>query len=151
MKYKATFKYNVGWDEGERKNTVPIYAFQVDGGANRNIRLKSTNDISITSELEQARSFKNIRLYLSPTSDHKDMQAALDLTAAATKKLSLVMILDIQKYSGGKFIEGLWLIDSQSSIKTEPYKTPGNYLCVEIDLPSVMLLHGKNSVSAKEF
>src|SRR5687767_1865118 len=128
MKYKARFHYIVGEDEDERKNTVPLYAFQVDGGTNRNIRLKSTDDISITSELEQARSFKNVRLYLSPTNDHKDMQAALDLTAAAIKTLTLLTILDIGKYSGGKFIEGLWLNDPQSSVKTEPYKTPGNYL-----------------------
>lgn len=149
MKYKASLTYLVGGGD-ERRNKVPVYAFQVDGGANRNIRLKSTDDISITSELEQARSYKNIRLFLSPTNDHRDMQAALDLTAAATKNLPLVTILVIHKYSGGKFIEGLWLNDPGSSVKTEPYKTPGNFLFVEIALPTVTLYHGKDPMSAKE-
>lgn len=151
MKYKASFKYIVGEDGDELKNTVPIYAFQVDGGANRNVRLKSTNDISIASEMEQARSFKNIRLYLSPTKDHKDMQTALDLTAAVTKKLPLLTILDIRKYSGGKFIGGLWLNDPQSSIRTEPYKTHAKFLVVEIALLSAMLFHGRDPSTAKEF
>src|SRR4051812_37213278 len=77
MKYKAdlhiithaTTDNNGKETSSAERIDIPLDSFEVDGGANRKIKLSSSDDISISSELEQARSFKNIIFYIPPTKD----------------------------------------------------------------------------------
>lgn len=52
---------------------VPINYFAVKGGANRLIDLTSADDISLVSELEQARKLRNITIYLPPSKNFEWM------------------------------------------------------------------------------
>lgn len=52
----------------ERLN-IPVHSFEVDGGAKGKLNLKEIDEISVSSEFEQARMFKNIIFYIPPTKD----------------------------------------------------------------------------------
>jgi hypothetical protein len=45
---------------------MPIREFSVDGGTSRSIDTANASEISLTSEFEQARQYKNIRFLLAP-------------------------------------------------------------------------------------
>ena len=122
---------------------MPVAAFQVEGGADRIINLRSTNDIGLVSELEQARSFQNIVLYLSGTKDHRDMKAAMDLTEIANNNFAVKLQLLVERYSGKKLLEGLALYDPGGQIKYPPQNAFDNTLMVHIALSETELFRGK--------
>src|SRR5262245_54034395 len=74
MKYEAELVI-LPWtaDDGRpfEKASVPVKSFSVDGGANRTIDLKSTDDVSVASELEQARTHENLTVFIPPTNDFR--------------------------------------------------------------------------------
>jgi len=152
MKYKAIVHFAV-WkgDEAELKGVdVPVDSFEVAGGAHRYIDIRSTDDISIISEFEQARALKNITLYIPPTRDGTDRNVALSLTNIAlsqtllTKIFSpLMIVLVIEKLSGGKILEMLILKISDGSLKNRPYVVGKQLLRVEISIQKARLLHGR--------
>lgn len=146
MQYQAKFFYHAMDSEyndlGERYD-VPVHSFEVSGGAYRFIKLSSTDDISISSELEQARALKNLTLYLPPTKDGTDMEVALELTNVALLKAPFTLALSVERYSGGKMLEGLALIAESATLKTRPWVVPLKLLMVEIKLPSAKLYRGK--------
>jgi hypothetical protein len=136
---------------GEKDPHVSGYAmigtFMVDGGASRAIRLKSASDMSISSELEQARQFKNISLFMGPTKSHNDMKTALELSDAAVKKTVLSFEFEVQKESGRKTLEVIRLVDYGATIKKPPVIYGGNDLLIEVVLSRAELLHGKPSIA----
>ena len=81
-------------------------AFEVEGGANRSIVMSATNDIGITSELEQARAFKNIRVWIGKGNAF-DARAVTELKEMASKEMPLNMMFAIERYSDGKCLKGL--------------------------------------------
>ena len=78
MTYRAKLNYAVYEDDKElaSRRLIAVDSFEVDGGAFRTIKLKSTDDISISSELEQARTYKNVNLFLPSTKDGTDVEVA---------------------------------------------------------------------------
>lgn len=119
--YSAWFNYKFSNSAGVKKDlTVPIVRLKVDGGADRIIDIQSTSDISLTSELEQARSFKNLILGMPPSNNGDDMRAALDLTEAATGKTSLFVSFYLYKFTNGKSTEGFRLMSWEATIKKPP-------------------------------
>jgi hypothetical protein len=76
---------------------VPITAFEVEGGANRKIETASPNAISISSELEQARTFKNIIFYVPPTKDF----TAVKLVGLRSPDIKFFdLMFQVAEYSG---------------------------------------------------
>jgi hypothetical protein len=145
MTYQGKFNYALQEDEDlviSRLN-IPVQIFEVDGGADRNIKLGSTDDIGITSELEQARTFKNLTLYLPPTKDGTDMEIALQLSGFYTRKESLRVAFTIERYSSGKMLEGLALLDGDATLKFSPYVVEKQLLAVHLNLPTAKIYRGK--------
>jgi hypothetical protein len=145
MKYKSFFHFFV--TDGNSNKFVnldlTVDSFEVQGGASRVIDLKTTDDISLASEFEQARTFKNITLYLPPTSDHRDMEAALALTEIAINKSKVNVMVSVQRFEKAKMLEGLALIDQEATLKKRPQTVPPHLLMVEINLPAGQLYRGK--------
>lgn len=142
MNYKAKLSYFVERD-GKTKFVhleIPVYSFEVEGGANRSIVLGSTNDISITSELEQARAFKNIMLWIAPGKGF-DARAVTELAEMAVKDMTLNLMFGIERYSDGKMLEGLALIDREAGVYAP--QTVEKLVAVDFLIPSAKLYYGK--------
>jgi hypothetical protein len=137
--YKAELIYD--GDKGSK--WLPISSFSVVGGASRSLNLKSARDISITSELEQARLYKNITLFMPPQTDHRDMVAALQLTNFAINKTVLYVTFEIFKYTDGQEIESLSLEDDKAIITKQPNVVADQLLMIEVSLPAAKLLYSK--------
>ncbi len=118
IKYTANASFKTA-DETNMILTTEIYSFSVIGGANRSIDLSSTNDMSISSEMEQARSYKNIILYKLPSKDFADFAL---MEAFRTKQLfNLYLIISI--YVGKNNTQSLWLTAKNATISEHPMKT----------------------------
>ncbi len=118
---------------------VPLHSFSVLGGAVRTIKADSTNDISVASELEQARTYKNITLFMPPAKDHLDMEVALDLTNYANKKTELLFSVHVERRSGGRQVVGLNLVDQHARIERPPSLGANRLLMIEVLLPSAII------------
>src|SRR5215203_2405173 len=107
MKYKSFFHFFVTDGNSDKyvNLNLAVDSFEVNGGASRVVDLKTTDDISLASEFEQARAFKNITLYLPPTSDHMDRDAALALSDIAINKLKVHVMVSVQRYANAKMLE----------------------------------------------
>lgn len=146
MSYKCELHYSI--NEGDEyitgRTNIPVRFFQVDGGANRFIKVSATDDVNIAAEFEEAGAHKNVILYLPPTKDGNDMETALELTGVALdKKLSLNMSLDIEKHSGGRMIESFVLAENAATLKQRPFIVGSQMLKVELRLPAAKWYRGK--------
>jgi hypothetical protein len=149
MNYKAWFAFYLKKNQGSRR--CLISAFSVVGGAHRSINLDSTDDVSISSELEQARQYKNITLFMLPTHAHDDMDVAMNLVNIALEKSTLWVDFFIAKFANGKVIEELRLICADTTIIRPPALVAQHLLMIELQLPSVTLSHGKPDPTGVEF
>ena len=145
MRYKAFFSFKVEVDDTNywENDLLPVSMMQVDGGAKRIIDFRSTNDISLVSELEQARSSQNIILYLSATNDHKDRKAAVDLMNILRSYRSMKTLLTVERFSGGKMIEGISLFAGKAVMKFPPANAFKNTLSVWFKLYEIQIFTGK--------
>lgn len=64
---------------------IPVIYFSVTGGVTRRIEIPNADDMILASEMEQARSYKNLRLYLNP----KSAFAGAELMKMAAEQLSV--------------------------------------------------------------
>src|ERR1051325_9901021 len=96
-----SYEFKFMYDRSDAKATVFPTAFSVIGGASRTINEDST-DVSISSEFEQARRFKNIVLFLPGSPGAQDVRVALDLMRFATEQIRLTFSLIVRQYSGKK-------------------------------------------------
>ncbi len=127
------------------KGRCPISSFSVTGGAFRSIDLTSTDDITISSELEQARKYKNITLFMSPTKNYVDMETAVKLIEAANKQMGLYVIFFLAKYVNGKIVDSLTIGDNSATLKQPPNIVASHLLMIEVCLLSPILIHGTYS------
>ena len=142
MNYRMYFAYqNLADESGVTgfQYFVPLHSFSVLGGAVRTIIASSTNDISVASELEQARTFKNVTLFMPPAKDHLDMEVALDLTNYANKKTELLLSVHVEKRSGGLNLFGLNLVDKHARVERPPSLNANRLLMIEVLLPSAFI------------
>ena len=139
MKYKAYFGYVDKNNYEVFKHYVKATAFSVIGGAVRKIDLSSATDIGVTSEFEQARQYRNIRIYMPPTSNGEDMEVAVELTNFAIKKKSILFDFHVSKYTSGKLVEELNLLDENATIAEIPSLDGNRSLVIEVLLPSAIL------------
>lgn len=136
-------------DKSIEKLVFPIDSFEVDGGANRKIVLKSADDVSVTSEFEQARSHKNLVFYIPPM---KDFQAAKLIALRAGGLQFFEMNFTLNIYSGGKKIQSLWIgTENAWLLKTPtPEGSTPPVLRADIRFGNVDLLHGKYDPKRKK-
>jgi len=145
MKYKGYVNFRL--HDGEqilfRNIDVPLASFQVQGGTTRIVNLRSTDDISLVAEFKEAQTYKNLALYMSSTTDHKDMKAALDLTAIAKEGWDFVLIIVIERFSSGKLLDGFKLGIKEAVLKSAPMIVGGNMLLMEVKFDDSTLFQGK--------
>lgn len=125
---------------------VPVWFFKVKGGAKRVVDLTSTDDISLVSEFEQARTFKNLVLYLPPPKDFE----WLDLIEIATHKLP-VSIKFIAFGQKGKTLTHSFVLASKTANITEsPLKRSAEkklVLEVKLAISDIRLIHGSHDAN----
>ena len=73
----------------------------------------------------------------SPTSE--DMEVAVELTNCAMNKTVLLFDFHVGKYSGGKLIEELNLVDVNATITKPPSLVANHLLMIEVALPAAVL------------
>jgi hypothetical protein len=143
MNYNAKLSYFAKNREVSRTD-VNISSFSVVGGTSRTINLNSTSDFSISSELEQARRYKNITLFMTPTKDAVDMETALELTQCEKNMTELEILLIVKKFSNGRKIEDLQMT-ANGAIIYAPRVVVRQELMIQFVLlsNSVEVNHGK--------
>lgn len=142
MNYKASLRYG-GRFAGEisMSESVLVDSFDVAGGANTRINLSATDDISISNLLEQARSLKNLSVYLPYQPQKKvpiDMQAALELGGFYQSKMPLIVEVKIERHSNRNMIEAIVLLDEGAAMLFPPFIL-GKRLAFAVTLPSARL------------
>jgi hypothetical protein len=136
--------------ESELKGSfVPVAQFGVRGGTKRKVDLTSTDDISLVSEFEQARGFKNISLFLPRTRGFEWHH----FWEIANHGLP-VTIAFFASGSAGKTLKHEFILTCPGAkITGSPGKVPdwsGNELLrVDLSLPETKLEHG--SFQGSEF
>lgn len=146
MKYKAYFSFYFHRDEETylANENNPVQMLQVEGGTNRMIGFAATDDISLVSEMKQAQEFKNIILYLSPTKNHQDRKAALDLMEIANLQTDFEASLTVERFNNsGKLLEGIELLDAIATLKYPPREAFKDTMMVSIELKTPSVLQGK--------
>jgi hypothetical protein len=135
--------HNNGQDTPTEKLVLPIQAFEVDGGVNRMISLASTDDISVSSEFEQARANKNLVFYIAPTPDFRGVK--LMQMGAGPGIVFFDMNFTIDIYSGHTKTQSLWIGTDEAWISPTPSPQGGTppSLKAKIHFHEVHLLHGK--------
>lgn len=130
------------------KLDIPVDSFEVDGGANRRINLKSTSEISVSSEFEQARVHKNIIFYIPPSKDFLALKLT-DLRKDGPEWFNLVFVISI--YSQGKLLKTLrisslraWFVRSPAPEGSPPL------LKAIVRFQDAQLFHGQLDPSGKK-
>jgi hypothetical protein len=144
MNYKAyfTFNGNTSTDDTFNEN-VPIAQMSVAGGTKRVINFSSTDDVSLVSELEQARSNKNIALRLSSSDGAKAMKATVDLmNIAMVPNGSIALAISIEKFSSKTRLEGFTAISDIATIPQLPRNAAGNTLEFSLMLTNMRIYQG---------
>ena len=121
---------------------IPVSIFSVKGGTKRVVNLNGTDDLSLVSELEQARSFKNISLFLPPTTNFE----WLDLNEISIHRLQFSMSFYVRGEVGKTLTHEFTLSSKNAKIIGLPGKmTEGRkrtVLKVSIELSETKLTHG---------
>jgi len=142
MNYKASLRYG-GRFAGELAMSKPVLvdSFDVAGGANTRINLNASDDISISNLLEQARSLKNLSVYLPYQPQKKvpiDLQAAMELEGFYLSKTPLIVEVKIEKHSNGNKIESIVLLEEGATMLFAPFIL-GKRLAFAVTLPTARI------------
>ena len=125
----------------EERVNIPVHSFEVEGGANRKINLNSTDEITVSSEFEQARSNSNFVFYIPPTKDFLAVKI-MDL-----QKNSIQFDLDfvVSVYSKGKITQTLRFSSDSAWFFQTPVPEGGTppLLKTKVRFSGSQLLHGK--------
>ncbi len=131
---------------------IPIRSFSVVGGASRSINLDSADEISIGNEFEQARTYKNITLFVPPDMDFTGVKlTTLKNSASLTSTKFFTLFFQVDIYSGGKRTHTIILETSHAWLKQEPILVGNNLLMLEVRFNHAQLLHGKLNKASREF
>lgn len=143
MKYKGYLSFKpMGSSSSVSSNEdLPVSMIMVDGGTSRLIKLSSTDDFSLISELEQARAHKNLIIYLGGTRDHRDMKAALDLTFLGTQRIFISVILTIERRLNGKLLDGIAIYE-ESATCSQPIPALNKTMMINLKLEDAQIFQG---------
>jgi hypothetical protein len=140
LNYKAKHK---DIDSVLKGSFVTVNYFSVKGGAKRIIDLNATDDISMVSEFEQARSFKNIIFYLAPGNNFE----WLDFTEASIHGLPISIVFFVGGHIGKTVTHQFTLTCLNAEIIEPPVEKTdsersGKVLKLSLSLPETRLIHG---------
>jgi hypothetical protein len=142
MEYKANLRYGAKVaGETFMSRKVVVNSFEVVG-ASRTVNLNSSDDISIYSLLNRARSLKNLTVYLPQKKDGADMEVVMELSGFFNSKDPLIVEVSIEKHSNGNMIEGIVLLDQAAKLQFSPLIIR-KQLAVAITLPAAGIWSGK--------
>lgn len=143
MKYKAYLSVKFEEESEAVVNKIPVAMMQVDGGTSRIIDFSSTDDISLISELEQARTLNNIILYLAATRGNADARAVYELTNLNKEHFLVEMILVIERFLSGKLLEGVAIYSGFCIVTNPPVPALKNTFVTRLAISQTQLLRGK--------
>jgi hypothetical protein len=129
---------------------IPVHSFEVEGGANRKINLASTDEVSISSEFEQARAHTNFIFYVPPTKDFLALKL-MNLSVAGNWQV-FHFTFAVHVYSRGKKIQTLRIMSEMASLREPPTpigKTPP-LLMTKVRLVRPEMLHGQYDPKLKK-
>lgn len=138
---KIAWKAKIYLESADSKiniNSLPILSFQVKGGAMRTVHLDSADDMEIAFELDEARDFKNIQIFIAASNG----LAAAQLIEAAAFKKRLDAMFFIESTSGDKKLKGFTLRSKTALITRHPVATQRQEqrtLKIELALPNPIL------------
>jgi hypothetical protein len=121
---------------------VSVAHFSVHGGADRILDLTTTDDISLTSEFEQARTYQNLRLFLMPGKGF----AFSDMMDIAFSHLPVTINFYVGGQIGKTLTQTLSIRSENAKILGKPDRredSKGNrFLVVRFEIPNSRLIHG---------
>ncbi|MGH9949932.1 MAG: hypothetical protein ACRD6X_22415, partial [Pyrinomonadaceae bacterium] len=125
LSYKFEFSYAAAG--GKQSYAPEITAFSVNGGASRSINADS-DSLNIGSEFEQARTYKNIVLFMPGSPGANDMRVAMDLMNFANNKTSFFFIFIVTQLYQSKLVYLLSISDGGAKVAKPPMMTLGDLL-----------------------
>jgi len=139
LSYKAK---HTDIDSELKGSFVPVKLFSVKGGAKRVVDFTSADDISLVSEFEQARSFKNISLFLPRTRGFEWHH----LWEIAEHGLPVSMTFFTSGNIGKTVSRQFTLVCKNAKISETPVKQQdwdkSDVLKINLTLPETKLIHG---------
>lgn len=146
IKWRGFFSYKAmhkDIDSVLKGSSVPVAAFSVKGGRIRIIDLASPDEINLAEEFLQARNFKNVTVFLSPTKGFE----WLDLTEISIHRLPVFSVFFAQGKIGETLTHEFTLSSASARIIEPPRKTTVSekrltLLRVAISLSDAKLTHG---------
>ena|SRR5688572_4634732 len=156
MKYDAVLSITPRTKQGdtasEEFKRIPIRAFSVEGGASRSINLSSADEISIASEFEQARTHKNITLFMPPANNFLGVKLAAMRTFGGNMDRFSVFF-QVNTFSGGKRTQTL-ILETYDAWFVSPPTPVGDkeaLLMLRVRFHGAQLLHSKLNKASREF
>lgn len=138
---KISWKAIIYLESADKKvniNRLPVLSFQVKGGATRTVHLNSADDMEVAFELDEARDFKNIQIFVAAS----EGIAAAQLIEAAAFKKRLDALFFIESTSGDKKLKGFTLRSKTALLTRQPVQTQRQEqrtLKIELALPNAVL------------
>ena len=148
VKWNASFQYNALF-------RIPVEEFSVKGGTVRTIRLEEANDIGLLSELEQAKTFKNITVALLLTEHfhrhitHPTTNWLYDILEISARDQPISFDLFVDGQIGKSTTQAFRLICKDARIM-QPQETSkpaygGNrVLVIKLSTPDAVLIQGSH-------
>lgn len=138
---KNTYQFKFMYEsEGAMKTAPLVTSFGVVGGALRSIN-EDSSDVSISSELEQARKFNNIVLYIPGSPGAGDMKTAINLMNFANSKKSFRFSFLVRRFANKQMIYLLQISDDRATVVKPPSMIYGDLLQVQCNLPGADLTY----------
>ncbi len=156
----STMKYNAALSIHERPQNaqqlslvdvskIPVRSFSVKGGTSRSINLDSTDEFSLGNEFEQARTYKNIAIFIPPT---KDFTAVKLFTLRSSGIKFFTFFFEVDIHSNRVKTQTLILETDHAWLLNNPIPV-GNkeaLLMLEVRFNEIHLLHGKRNQKSRE-
>jgi hypothetical protein len=119
-------------------NDLPVLSFQVSGGMTRTVHLNSAQESELAFELDDARDFKNIQIFIPPAQGI----AVTQLGEAFVDKKELEVILAVEAKKGSTRLKAFVLKSDTAVIQRHPItatRENERTLKIEMTLPDPQL------------
>jgi hypothetical protein len=113
---KITWNARMYFESDDKKvkiDELPILSFQVRGGATRTVHLNSAESTDVAFELDDARDFKNLHIFIAPTEGIAVAQ--LGEAFMFTKRLDAIFVIESRI---GKTLTKAFVLRSEKAIIT---------------------------------
>lgn len=136
---KWTAKIFVGSADNKVNITsVPVLSFQVNGGRLRTVHLNAAQESDLAFELDDARDFKNIQVFIAPTQGI----AATQLGEAFVDKKELEVFFVAESRKGATLLKAFALKSDKAVVLRHPITTQKQEqrtVKIEMSLPNPFL------------